>query len=464
MGAKAIKLVHGTNILHTARITSSTTISEAHAADIKAQVQQAINEGFAKARTNVAEVSKSGMTNPSPSVIDLVTPSPSPQQVEESGVLPASPISVASTPSQSGNGGSAPGLSRLTHATTAASPPQIFATMHWKPKEPPCFFGRSTEDVHTWTSLVRHYLSFMGGSDVQQVAYAVTLLRESAHEWYIGYERRHRHSPRDWAQLCDLLLERFGSNIRSQEAQSTLMSISQGQRLVRDYASQFETLLGRLDSYDENMMLNQFIWGLQPELARSVSLQYPKSIAQAVSLAETTELAVKASRRPAGKISGGGNTPKGPTSSNRGQGRWRGNAGRGRGRSGGGRGVSGNRGRSFGGGRGRGGNFGYDPLACYRCGVRGHLARDCPSSGGSSMSGSGTTLTRGTSSKSGRTGPGRSRGRGRHIRFAGFNVMYDSEGQEYPVDDYGQIYIPLESELTGGEESVEDEKEKNTKN
>ena len=72
------------------------------------------------------------------------------------------------------------------------------------------------------------------------------------------------------------------------------MSISQGQRLVHDYASQFETLLGRLDLYDENVMLNQFIWGLQPELARSVSLQYPKRIAQAVSLAKMTELAVKA--------------------------------------------------------------------------------------------------------------------------------------------------------------------------
>ena len=50
------------------------------------------------------------------------------------------------------------------------------------------------------------------------------------------------------------------------------MIISQGQRLVRDYASQFETLLGRLDSYDEAMMLNQFIWGLQPELVRFVNL------------------------------------------------------------------------------------------------------------------------------------------------------------------------------------------------
>ena len=80
-----------------------------------------------------------------------------------------------------------------------------------------------------------------------------------------------------------------------------MMSISQGQWLVHDYASQFETLLGRLDSYDEGMMVNQFIWGLQPKLARSVAMQYPKSIAQAVSLAETTELAVKASRCLAGR-------------------------------------------------------------------------------------------------------------------------------------------------------------------
>ena len=76
------------------------------------------------------------------------------------------------------------------------------------------------------------------------------------------------------------------------------------------------------------------------------------------------------------------------------------------------------------------------------------------------MSGSVTTLTRGTSSKSGRIGTGRSRGRGRNVRFAGFNVLYDSEGQEYPMDDYGQIYVPLESELAGGEEPMEDEKEK----
>ena len=77
-----------------------------------------------------------------------------------------------------------------------------------------------------WTSLVRHYFTFMGGNDAQQVAYAITLLRDSVHEWYTAYEKRNHHTPRDWAQLSTALLERFGSNIRSQEAQSQLMSIS----------------------------------------------------------------------------------------------------------------------------------------------------------------------------------------------------------------------------------------------
>ena len=53
--------------------TSNTTISHAQAAEIRAHVRQAINEGFAKARSKMAEVPKTGIANPSPSVIDLVT-------------------------------------------------------------------------------------------------------------------------------------------------------------------------------------------------------------------------------------------------------------------------------------------------------------------------------------------------------------------------------------------------------
>ena len=119
---------------------------------------------------------------------------------------------------------------------------------------------------------------------------------------------------------------------------------------------------------------------------------------------------------------------------------------RGSGRSGGGRGESWSRGRSTG-GRGRS-SSGFDPLACYRRGVHGHLACDCPGSGNPSMSGGSSGPTRGSSSKSGQSGPRRGRGRGQHVLFGGMNVVYDSEGYEYPVDDYGQIYVPLESKQT----------------
>ena len=88
-------------------------------------------------------------------------------------IIPASPISVASTLP---NGEGRDPFSRISRPVNPQPPINTFATAQWRPKEPPCFFGRSTEDVHTWTSLVRHYLTFMAGSDAQQVAYTVTLL------------------------------------------------------------------------------------------------------------------------------------------------------------------------------------------------------------------------------------------------------------------------------------------------
>ena len=95
------------------------------------------------------------------------------------------------------------------------------------------------------------------------------------------------------------------------------------------------------------------------------------------------------------------------------------------------------RGRSSGGRRS--GSRGFDPLACYRCGLRGHLARDCPSTLTQSLtlSGGSSGPTRGSSFKSGQSGPRRGRGRGRQVRFGGLNVVYDEEGYEYPIDNFG---------------------------
>ena len=130
----------------------------------------------------------------------------------------------------------------------------------------------------------------------------------------------------------------------------------------------------------------------------------------------------------------------------------------------------GSSGRNFGGGqRGRGGRSGgssgsvnFDPLACYRCGVRGHVARDCPQAAQSQGSGN-VVPSRGRFCKSGHKGPQRGRGRGRQVRFAGLNVLYDDEGNSYPIDDAGQLYVPLDFGQTVAE-SAEEEIVKETKN
>ena len=144
---------------------------------------------------------------------------------------------------------------------------------------------------------------------------------------------------------------------------------------------------------------------------------------------ETTELAVKASRRPLAK---GGQSGRAPSNQNRGRGQW---SGRGRGRFRGGRSMS-SGGRTSGGGRGgrAGGSSGsvnFDPLACYHCGVHGHMARDCPQA--TQSQGSGNAMpSRGGFSKSGQKGP-KSRGRGRSVRFSALKFCMTTRVMPTPL-------------------------------
>ena len=94
--------------------------------------------------------------------------------------------------------------------------------------------------------------------------------------------------------------------------------------------------------------------------------------------------------------------------------------------------------------------------------MRGHLARDCPQAVQSQGSGN-AVPSRGRFSQSGQKGP-RGRGRGRSVRFGGLNVLYDEAGNEYPVDNAGQLYVPLDYEPAVTEGETEAEKITETKN
>ena len=110
--------------------------------------------------------------------------------------------------------------------------------------------------------------------------------------------------------------------------------------------------------------------------------------------------------------------------------------------------------------RGRGGrnySANFDPLACYQCGVHGHLACDCPQAVATSQGSGNAGPSQREFSQSGKKIP-KGRGRGRSTRFGGLNVLYDEFGNEYPVDDAGQLYVPLGFEPVVTEGVNEEEK------
>ena len=95
------------------------------------------------------------------------------------------------------------------------------------------FMGAATNGVYLWASLVRQYFVFLSGTTHQEIAFAATLHCGATHEWYMGYEKRNGNQPpRDWPTLMQAILERFGSNIREQEAHAKLLTVSQGKRSV----------------------------------------------------------------------------------------------------------------------------------------------------------------------------------------------------------------------------------------
>ena len=72
-------------------------------------------------------------------------------------------------------------------------------------------------------------------------------------------------------------------------------------------------------------------------------------------------------------------------------------------------------------------------------------ARDCPQSTTASR-GCGIS-NNGNQSRFVHRGTSGNRSRGTRTRFSGLNVVYDAEGQWYPVDDSGMIYIPADEQI-----------------
>ena len=139
----------------------NTFIPQEERARIRKEVQAVMHQTFPGIQLSTVHNSELGKSDvPSANVTN-------PGQNSVPMAIAGSEVSVASTQSNVGAGENQNSLTRMMTSTGAVNSAQTFANVQWRPKQPPCYYGRSTEDVHMWTSLVRHYLTFMGGNDAQ---------------------------------------------------------------------------------------------------------------------------------------------------------------------------------------------------------------------------------------------------------------------------------------------------------
>ena len=190
------------------------------------------------------------------------------------------------------NGGGTPPFSSFRAGSHQQTSGQAF-TFQVKPKDPPMFRGRVEEDVATWTAKVQDFLYLADISDVQQVAYAATLLQDAASDWWHSLlKTRGGMRPRNFVEFANLLGRRFGSSTRIDRARAELRNIRQGQsESVRAYSTRFEALLGKLPSWDADWVKTQFIWGLHGRVAELVTIASPADLFSAIRKAEQVELA-----------------------------------------------------------------------------------------------------------------------------------------------------------------------------
>ena len=161
------------------------------------------------------------------------------------------------------NGGGTPPFPSYAGSHQQQRSGQAF-TIQVKPKDPPVFRGRVEDDVTTWTAKVQDFFYLTDAGDVQQVAYAATLLQEAATDWLHALLRTHGGlRPRNFVEFADLLGRRFGGSTRVDRARAELRNIRQGQsESVRAYSTRFEALLGKLPSWDADWAKNPVHLGI----------------------------------------------------------------------------------------------------------------------------------------------------------------------------------------------------------
>ena len=183
-----------------------------------------------------------------------------------------------------------------------------FGSVQWKPKEPPTFAGKLSEDVIQWFRIVKDYLRFMGGTEEMQISYIITLLSGAARDhWDVQVDAMAGTRPATVQDLENMMVDRFGHSSRHKENLHKILTMRQGKQSIREFSHAFQNACGKLSTYDDNWAMQIFTWALNHDIALQVSMANPSCLAEAIQKAEDVDMARRYASMTSDRFTGSGN-------------------------------------------------------------------------------------------------------------------------------------------------------------
>ncbi|GMJ08284.1 hypothetical protein HRI_004497600 [Hibiscus trionum] len=227
------------------------------------------------------------------------------------------------------------------------------------------FRGLSAEGSESWLEGTKRILGQMSCTDVQKLGCVVSLLQDDAYTWWTTTIAGTAEADVTWTFFQNAFKRRYLGVRYLDEKKREFMSLTQGGMSVAEYEVQFV----RLSQYapelvsDERARCEWFRYGLVTDVKMYVLATEYDDFDVLVGRAKDIEMNLGLSSKSAGSGAGkraaeyssdGGRNKRGRDQ------KYQSSAKRG------------------GGAPARGGNARVDPSACWTCGSRGHMKRDCP--------------------------------------------------------------------------------------
>lgn len=160
-----------------------------------------------------------------------------------------------------------------------------------KPPKPEPF--RGGRKVAAWLfSLEQFFIIANVLQDAAQVRYAAALLRDAAADWWRGLNltaaRDNPQNPQpvsSWADFKQKLQKHFQPIHEEDFARQQIRTLKQSGN-IRDYVVKFQSLILQIPTMDERSRVDAFTAGLQVDARRWVKLQDPRTLEDALSIAE----------------------------------------------------------------------------------------------------------------------------------------------------------------------------------